>query len=73
MHKMKPYSKPPNFQVKLIDEESLLKEITFLKLRPNQTSAATEPVSQKLLERLKIMDDLRFDCFSCIRSRVVEP
>jgi hypothetical protein len=55
--------------VKLIDEESLLKEITFLKLRPNQTSAATEPVSQKLLERLKIMDDLRFDCFSRIHVR----
>jgi len=46
--------------VKLIDEESLLKEITFLKLRNNQTSAAKEPISQKLLERLKIMDDLRF-------------
>jgi hypothetical protein len=51
----------------LIDEESLLKEITFLKLRPNQTSAATEPVSQKLLERLKIMDDIRFVFFLHIR------
>ena len=46
----------------MIDEESLLKEITFLKLKPatsNSTATTKEPVRQNILERLKIMDDLR--------------
>lgn len=51
---------PKSIEVQVIDEESLRKEITFLKFKSGGGCVTKkEPVGPKMLERLKIMEDLR--------------